>query len=107
MCEIEKYNNNLVSSKTIITIIDYVKAVNRLKYNIDIDFIYEFIELVNKDECSIHHNMLQKYGILSLKNGTAHIKRILDQYEFIENENYKLCNDAEFNRGGRGNKNEI
>jgi hypothetical protein len=44
MCEIEKYNNNLVNSKTIITIIDYVKAVNRLKYKIDIDFIDEFIE---------------------------------------------------------------
>ena len=62
----KKYNNNLVNSKTIITIIEYVKAVNRLKYKIDIDFIDEFIELVNKDECCIHHNMLQKYGVLLL-----------------------------------------
>jgi hypothetical protein len=63
---LKKYNNNLVNSKTIITIIEYVKAVNRLKYKIDIDFIDEFIELVNKDECCIHHNMLQKYGVLLL-----------------------------------------
>jgi phage anti-repressor protein len=107
MCEIDKYNNNLVSSKTIINIIDYVKAINKLKYNIDINFIDEFIELVNKDECCIHHNMLQKYNILNLKNGSTNIKRILDQYEFIENEDFKLLKVEEFNsNGGRGNKNE-
>lgn len=62
------------NSKTIITIIDYVKAVNRLKYKIDIDFIDEFIELVNKDECCIHHNMLQKYGVSLLKGGSKDTK---------------------------------
>ena len=80
MSEITKYNNSLIDSKTIINIIDYVKAVNKLKYNIYIDFIVEFIELVDKDDCCIHHIMLQKYGVLNLKDGTHHIKRLLDQY---------------------------
>ena len=62
MCEITKYNNSLVESKTIINIIDYIKAINKLKYNID-------IELVDKDECCIHHNMLQKYKVLKLTKG--------------------------------------
>jgi hypothetical protein len=95
MCEITKYNNSLVDSKTIINIIDYVKAINKLKYNIDIDFIDEFIELVDKDECCIHHKMLQKYGILSLNKGSTHIKRILEQNEFEENIDFRLSNVGE------------
>ena len=52
--------------------------------------------------------MLEKYGNISLKSGTTDIKRLLDQNEFIENEDFKLRNVAEFNNsnGGRGNKNE-
>jgi hypothetical protein len=106
MCEITKYNNSLVDSKTIINIIDYVKAINKLKYNIDIDFIDEFIELVDKDECCIHHEMLQKYGILNLKDGTHHIKRILDQYELKINEDFRLAKVGESKRGGCTHKNE-
>ena len=106
MIDIIKFNNDLVESKRNINIINYVKEVNILSYNIDIDFIDEFIELVNKDDCCIHHNLLQKYGILSLKEGTHHIKRIFEQYDFIENEDFKLANLGDFSRGGRGNKNE-
>jgi hypothetical protein len=83
MCKITKYNNSLIDSKTIINIIDYVKAVNKLKYNIDIDFIKNFIELVEKDECCIHHKMLQEYGILKLTKGTTDIKNLINQYELI------------------------
>jgi hypothetical protein len=55
---IENYNYFLVSNKKNISIIDYVKHINKIKYNIDISFIDEFIELVSKNECCIHHNML-------------------------------------------------
>ena len=81
---IEEYNTYLVENQVNINIIDYVKEVNKIKYNIDISFIDEFLELVNKNECCIHHNMLQKYGIISLKGTTNDIKRILEQNEFIE-----------------------
>ena len=51
--------------------------------------------------------MLQKYGIISLNKGTTDIKRLLEQNDFIENDDFKLRNVAEFNsKGGRGNKNE-
>jgi hypothetical protein len=98
------YNKYLIESKTQIDIIEYVKTVNKIIYNIDIDFIDEFIELVSKDECCIHHSLLQKYGILTLNEGTHHIRRLLNQYEFIENIDFKLANFGEFNKGGRGNK---
>ena len=49
MIEIEKYNNNLVNPKTIINIIDYVKNVNKLKYNIDIETYNEKYEAEKDD----------------------------------------------------------
>ena len=98
---INEYNTYLVENQIQINIIDFVKEVNKLKYNIDISFIDEFIELVSKDECCIHHNMLEKYEIISLKSGTTDIKRLLKQNEFIENEDFNLRNVAEVrkNRG--------
>ena len=90
MCEIEKYNNKLILSKEIISIVEYVKNINKLKYNIDIDFIDEFIELVNKDECCIHHENLQKYGVCTLNSTTGDINKILVRNKFIENEDYLL-----------------
>jgi exonuclease VII small subunit len=100
---VQEYNDYLIESKLQVDIIEYVKTINKIKYNIDISFIDEFIELVSKDECCIHHDLLQKYGIISLNKGSTDIKRLLDQNEFTEND-YKLRNVAEFNKGGRGNK---
>jgi hypothetical protein len=51
--------------------------------------------------------MLQKYNILTLKSGTNDVKIILNQNNFVINEDFKLRNVPEFNSvGGRGNKNE-
>jgi len=47
---IEEYNTYLVENHINVNIIDFVKEVNKLKYNIDISFIDEFIELVSKNE---------------------------------------------------------
>ena len=98
---IEEYNTYLVDNQVNVNIIDFVKEINKIKYNINILFIDEFIELVSKDECCIHHNMLEKYGIISLKNGSTNIKRLLEQNEFIENEDFNLLNVEEVrkNRG--------
>ena len=46
----------------IVPILEYVKDVNEIKYNIDIDFVEELLDFVIKDECCIHHNMLVKYA---------------------------------------------
>jgi len=48
----------------------------------------------------------KKYGILSI-DSTKDVKRLFEQYEMIENEDYKPGNLAGFNfKGGKGNKNE-
>jgi len=103
---IEEYNTYLVENQINVNIIDFVKEVNKLEFKIDISFIDEFIELVSKNECCIHHNMLQKYGILTLKEGTHHIKRIFEQYEFKENEDYLLAKVGEQLSSGTKYKNE-
>jgi len=105
---IQEYINYLIENQININIIDFVKEVNNLEFKIDISFIDEFIELVSKNECCIHHNMLQKYDIISLNGTTNDIKRILIQNELVENKDFKLRNDAQFknSNGGRGNKNE-
>jgi len=90
-----EYINYLIENKININIIEFVKEINKLKYNIDISFIDEFIELVSKDECCIHHNMLQKYDIISLNGTTNDIKRILNQNELVENEDFNLRNVAQ------------
>ena len=86
---IDKYNESLINEQKQINIIDYVKQVNALFNNIDIEFIDEFLELVSKNECCIHHNLLQKYSIISLNKGSTDIKRIIQQYEFEEHKDYE------------------
>ena len=103
---IEEYNDYLIKNKIIVPILKYVKDVNEIKYNIDIDFIEELLELVIKDECCIHHNMLVKYGISTLKAGSKDVRRIIEQYEFINDQDYLLSNVAEQLECGTKYKNE-
>uniref|UniRef100_A0A6C0EER7 Uncharacterized protein n=1 Tax=viral metagenome TaxID=1070528 RepID=A0A6C0EER7_9ZZZZ len=72
---IEEYNTYLVDNQVNINIIEFVKEINKIKYNIDITFIDEFIELVSKNECCINHNLLKKYGISNLKGGSGDVKK--------------------------------
>ena len=105
---IEEYNNYLVENKNIdIDIIEYVKEINKLISNIYISFIDDFIELVDIDNCCIHHSMLKKYGVSNLTGGSSDVKRLMNQNSFINKKDFKLSELAEFNfNGGRGNKNE-
>jgi len=104
---IKEYNTYLVENQVNINIIEYVKEVNKLEFKIDISFIDEFIELVSKNECCIHHNMLQKYGISNLKGTTNDIKKLLEQNEFIEKEDFDLRNVSQVrSQGGTVIKNE-
>ena len=64
---INDYNTYLVENQLNINIIDYVKEVNKLnitKKKIDISFIDEFIELVNKEvkhkQCLCFRNKIIK-----------------------------------------------
>ena len=89
---IEEYNTSLVNNKEDIPIMDYIKVINKLEYNIDISFIDEFIKLVHRKDFCIHHDMLQKYGVLTKIDTTNNIKRILKQNNFKENKDYTVLN---------------
>ena len=102
---IEEYNNYLIKNESNVDIIEYITEINKLEFNINISFIDEFIKFVGRKDFCIHHLMLQKYGVLKLKNGTFQVKELLIQNNFIENKDFKLPNVREFN-GGRGNKKE-
>ena len=85
--QIQNFNQKLIDENVEITIIDYVKLLNYEVYHIDITFINDLLLLIDKDECCISHDMLFKYGILN-EHDTSHIKRLFEQYNFIENVHY-------------------
>jgi hypothetical protein len=103
---ITEFNKYLIDNQQQIDIINYVKEINKLSLNIDLSFIDEFIELVNKNECCIHHNMLQKYDLISLKSGTANIKRLFEQFDFKEDDDFTVHNVVYRNKG-RGSVTKI
>ena len=78
---------SLVTEQPNITVLEYVKVLNEKIFNIDISFIDDFIELVDKEGFIIHHSMLEKYGILKIQD-TYYIKRLLEQYEFEEDHDF-------------------
>ena len=53
--QIQTFNQKLVDENVDINIIEYVILLNENFYNMDISFIDDFIILVDKDECCIHH----------------------------------------------------
>ena len=63
--QIQNFNQKLIDENVEINIIDYIKLLNNESYHIDISFINEFVDLVCKDECCVHHDMLYKYGVLT------------------------------------------
>ena len=107
-----KYSNmKLVTFLKTHTLINakLIKDINSMQedYNDFIEFIDEFLELVSKNECRIHHNLIQKYGVLSLKSGSFDIKKLIKQNEFEENKDYVVINVKELRpQGGRSNKND-
>ena len=66
-----------------------MKKLNDKFYNIDISFIDDFLEIVDKDDFCIHHEMLVKYGASQMSSGSKDIKKIMEQNFFVEDEEYK------------------
>ena len=103
----EEYNKYLIDNGIQINIIDYVKELNKLIYKIDILFIDNFLNLVDKDEICIPHKYLIEYGIITTENKSSHIIRLLNQFEPIENVDYQLTNVGQLRtQGGSGIKKE-
>ena len=93
--QIKEFNEKLVNQKVDITIVDYVKQVNNLFYNIDIGFIDDFIEIVDKDICCITHELLMKYGVTSLTAGSYDVKKIIDRNDGRQGADYEVSQLAE------------
>ena len=80
--EIQKYNEDLILKNEEIIISDYVKKINEKFYNIAIQFINDFLELVDKDVFCIHHELLYKYDALTGEIRSSNVLRLLEQLEF-------------------------
>ena len=100
--EIQAHNQKLVNENEVITIIEYVKKLNDTFYHIDISFIYDFIELVDKEGFIISHDMLFKYQILS-KTSSTNVLISLNSYELEDHLHYQLSQQQVDD--GRTNKN--
>ncbi len=88
---INDYNKYLIDNNIEIKIIDYIKEINNKFYNIDINFIDNFMNLIDKDDFCIPHNYLIEYNIISNSKGNIqNIKDILKQYNFKIEIDYKV-----------------
>jgi hypothetical protein len=87
----DRLDKQFINNKHDITILEYVLEVNKIKYKIEKEFIDDFIELITRNDCCIHHTLLQKYGILTSVKPND-IKRLMEQHEFIDNEDYHVRN---------------
>ena len=86
----QEYNQKLVDEKTELNIVDYINDFNSKFYQVDVSFMEEFIDLVSRyNEFCIPHDLLFKYGVLNEHN-TSHVKRLLDQYQFLEEKDYSI-----------------
>ena len=86
--KIQEYNEKLVENNINIGIVEYVKNLNGHFYNINIDFIDDFIDMVDKDECCIPHEYLTKYGVTQMTGGSSDVKRILISHSSVEGKDH-------------------
>jgi hypothetical protein len=106
--EIVDFNTRLVRISTNrYDLLEYITQINELNrsnsnYITDLDFMKELLSFIEQDACCIPHTLLVKYGILSdNKNNSFNTKRLLEQYNFIIDEDFRLLNVEESNSGGR------
>ena len=53
----------------------------------DISFIDDFIDMIDKYQYIIHHNILDKYEVIKVTD-TSHVKRLFQQHEFEDGVEY-------------------
>jgi hypothetical protein len=93
--QIEDYNNELIKNNTNIDIINYIKYIAINIYKTDIIFMDELLELITKNNISIHHNYLITFGVIKLTGGTTYLKDIIKSNNFIENKDFRLTDICE------------
>ena len=100
---INNLNKSLVVLDNRCDLIDYIKEINKLHKNpIDLSFMEELLGFVTQDEPCVPHTLLVKYGVLSDTNLSKDTRRLLEQYDFTEeNNDFKLGNVAELGNNGK------
>jgi hypothetical protein len=91
---INEFNKSLLDNENICDIVYYVKEINKLyEKPIELSFMNELLHYVNEDTCCIPHELLVKYKVLSNDKWlSAHVKRLINQYDFIEYKEYLIAN---------------
>ena len=94
--KMQEYNQLLVSQNVELTIVEYITEANSKLLQMDTEFMKKFMDFVESDDCCIPHELLHKYGVLTERYSTHNVKRMLDQYELVEEKDYEwvLCKDA-------------
>ena len=92
----KEFNEKLIEEETESTIIEYVKELNKEFFKIDITFIDDLIELIGKNECCIHQDMLLKYGVLTDIHTSNNVKRLLDKICVIKLINIDIFSNHNF-----------
>ena len=82
---IHNYNTFLVKNNIDINITDYIKVLNKKSFNIDINFIDDFLNCVDLNDCCINSNKLSKHNI-----STTDIENIIKLHNLILNKDYKI-----------------
>jgi len=82
---IHNYNTFLVKNNIDINITDYIKVLNKKSFNIDINFIDDFLNCVDLNDCCINSNKLSKHNI-----STTEIENIIKLHNLILNKDYKI-----------------
>ena len=77
---IHNYNTFLVKNNIDINITDYIKVLNKKSFNIDINFIDDFLNCVDLNDCCINSNKLSKHNI-----STTDIENIIKLHNLILN----------------------
>ena len=94
--EIQKFNNTICEIyDDEFPLIDYIKLLNTKTQNIDLSFIEDFFELVDKDTCCINHELLLKYGITQFTGGSMDVKKIIERNDGVDGLDYTVCQLAD------------
>ena len=88
-----------------INIYEYAEILNDKTNKIDIKFMKEFIELVDKEEFCIHYKKLEEYGAYIFKSSNI-INRLLKKNNFEENIDYMFAPEASGANIGSGGSNK-
>ena len=105
---ITDYNDFLIKNdKTNLTIIEYLEDINNKFYKINISFMEEFMELVDRDDFCISHDYLIKYKVSAETDTTANIKRMLISRGLKEGEDFEPFQQERLRKQGGTSKKNI